>query len=154
MAILTRWCAWLLLASGCGFSPGLDGIYTCGADHACPPGLLCANDDVCRAIDLGRGSEDGAGPGEDASHATTDLAVCKPRSCGPSDCGAEPSGCGGSITCAVSCDGKGKQACGGGGPNRCGPKYCQPTTCAALGKTCGVYSDGCANVIDCGPCQS
>jgi hypothetical protein len=40
------------------------------------------------------------------------------------------------------------QTCGGGGvPNVCG---CTPTTCTAQGKNCGMISDGCGNMLNCG----
>lgn len=32
------------------------------------------------------------------------------------------------------------------------PDGCVPTTCAAIGVTCGVIDDGCRGNIDCGPC--
>ena len=42
------------------------------------------------------------------------------------------------------------QTCGGGGvANVCG---CTPTTCAALGQSCGPASDGCGGTLDCGAC--
>lgn len=31
---------------------------------------------------------------------------------------------------------------------------CVPKTCSTLGKTCGVVSDGCGQIIDCGPCST
>jgi hypothetical protein len=31
---------------------------------------------------------------------------------------------------------------------------CTPTTCQALGATCGVVSDGCNGALDCGSCPS
>jgi hypothetical protein len=31
---------------------------------------------------------------------------------------------------------------------------CQPTTCAAAGRTCGTYSDGCGTTLNCGTCDA
>lgn len=31
---------------------------------------------------------------------------------------------------------------------------CQPTTCSALGKSCGTWDDGCGNSLNCGTCAS
>ena len=60
------------------------------------------------------------------------------------NCGND--GCGG--TCG-SCTAP--QTCGGGGTaNVCG---CTPTTCVALGATCGNPSNGCGGTLSCGTCS-
>ena len=41
----------------------------------------------------------------------------------------------------------GDEGSGGGGT-------CIPTTCTALGKTCGPWSDGCSATLNCGTCNS
>jgi hypothetical protein len=48
------------------------------------------------------------------------------------------------------------QTCGGGGQsNVCGsPPGCQPTTCAAAGRNCGLWPDGCGAMLNCGGCGS
>jgi hypothetical protein len=75
--------------------------------------------------------------------------------CGNRNCGTMPDGCGGVQTCGGACPSG--QSCGGGGggtkmPNVCasGPA-CTPIACMA-GKDCGLISDGCAAVLDCGAC--
>jgi len=61
-----------------------------------------------------------------------------------------PDGCGGTVTCRGSCNGN--RVCGAAGANVCAKGSCTPTTCAQQGKTCGLISDGCSRVLDCGTC--
>src|SRR5919106_3580236 len=45
------------------------------------------------------------------------------------------------------------ETCGAGGtPNVCGVGVCTPTTCEAKLKNCGMTSDGCSGVLECGTC--
>ena len=45
----------------------------------------------------------------------------------------------------------GTDSCGGGGtPNACGRPGCTPMTCAQQGFDCGMATDGCGNMINCG----
>ena len=70
-------------------------------------------------------------------------------------CGTVPDGCGGSYNCSganggVTCTGN--EYCGANNqPNTCGapPVSCVPKTCAQLGHTCGLASDGCGQVLNC-----
>jgi len=70
-------------------------------------------------------------------------------------CGSVANGCGGSYTCSsatggVSCIGD--EYCGANNqPNKCGapPVSCVPKTCAQLGHSCGLASDGCGHVLNC-----
>lgn len=39
-----------------------------------------------------------------------------------------------------------------GGTTCCSP--CEPTTCSALGKSCGAWPDGCGGALSCGTCAS
>ncbi|MET0287672.1 MAG: hypothetical protein ABW352_24505, partial [Polyangiales bacterium] len=72
-------------------------------------------------------------------------------------CGTVPDGCGGSYTCnssngGVSC--AGSEYCGANSmPNKCGapPVSCVAKTCAQLGHSCGLASDGCGKVLNCWP---
>src|SRR5206468_3567640 len=43
-------------------------------------------------------------------------------------------------------------ACPGGQLCLTSHQCCQPTTCAALGRTCGTSSDNCGNTLFCGSC--
>lgn len=52
-------------------------------------------------------------------------------------CGPAPDGCGGVITSCGTCPSG--QVCGTGG--KCATSSCTPTTCSALGKNCGQWSD-------------
>jgi hypothetical protein len=75
--------------------------------------------------------------------------------CGSHDCGTMPDGCGGVVSCGASCPTG--QTCGGGSgggktPNVCGTGSCSPKTCT--NKECGLISDNCSAVIDCGACSS
>jgi hypothetical protein len=77
-------------------------------------------------------------------------------SCGARNCGTMPDGCGGVESCGASCPSG--QTCGGGNggakmPNVCSAgQACVPMTCQ-VGKQCGLVSDGCSAVLDCGACQ-
>jgi hypothetical protein len=70
-------------------------------------------------------------------------------------CGSLPDGCGGSHQCSDDSNGvtcTGQEYCGANGQaNRCGipPVSCVERTCAELGHTCGLASDGCGHVINC-----
>lgn len=46
------------------------------------------------------------------------------------------------------------QTCGGGGYNKCGSGPCVPLTCEQANATCGMISDGCGHVVECGSCPS
>lgn len=73
---------------------------------------------------------------------------CK-DSCEPGECGPISDNCGSFIECG-GCTAP--EVCGGSGiPSRCGSAnpVCIPKTCAALGKTCGLQSDGCGGIVDC-----
>jgi hypothetical protein len=88
--------------------------------------------------------------------------VCKPTTCAALgyNCGVAADGCGGTLNCGTCTD---PQYCGGGGYDVCGGNNglspdggvaCKPTTCAALGYTCGPAGDGCGGQLNCGTCQS
>jgi hypothetical protein len=169
----------VLALTGCAFDPALDGKYSCGEMGACPSGLRCADDGICRSTstndaalvsrdasmehhDLASEPDDMHGPQphdmrepqpRDMSHTPPHDMGCVPKKCAPMDCGDELDGCGGAIACG-GC--MGNQTCGVPGPNHCGPgmKSCSPTSCAQLGAMCGLVSDGCAAVLSCGSCSN
>ena len=66
---------WILavVATGCSFAPSLAGRYACGVADACPPGLVCAADRICRERvgDAGAASSDFASTGVDLGPAAT-----------------------------------------------------------------------------------
>ena len=43
---------------------------------------------------------------------------------------------------------------GGGGGSSSGGSSCTPKTCEQLGKTCGVWDNGCGSTVDCGVCTT
>jgi hypothetical protein len=97
--------------------------------------------------DLSGGAPDGG----------ADLAACTKVACGARNCGMIVDDCGGVESCGGSCPSN--QTCGGGGngsrkPNVCanGPA-CMPRQCQQ-GQDCGLISDGCSAVLDCGACGS
>jgi hypothetical protein len=90
---------------------------------------------------------------------------CTPKTCAGLGytCGVNGDGCGGTINCGAGCPsptfcgGGGFSQCGGGAASPDGGPRCIPTTCAALGYTCGFAGDGCGGVLDCraaGGCPS
>jgi hypothetical protein len=87
---------------------------------------------------------------------------CAPATCQALGytCGIAADGCGGVLSCGTCTN---PQYCGGGGFDQCGGNNglapdggvaCAPTTCAALGYTCGIAADGCGGVLDCGSCSA
>lgn len=89
-----------------------------------------------------------------------DAGACAPVICGVGgkDCGVLPDGCGGVANCSTNPAGKPDctpgETCGGAGPNVCGSSSCTPVTCPLTGKNCGVLSDGCSAVLQCGVCPA
>jgi hypothetical protein len=90
---------------------------------------------------------------------TTDGPGSSDAACGPASCASLGANCGEILTCDVDTTSINcgtcppPLTCGGGGvPNVCGNGTCNPTTCAALGWTCGVTSDQCGGVLHCGSC--
>jgi hypothetical protein len=92
--------------------------------------------------------------------------VCgKIPTCTPTDprvacqgkCGTVPNGCSGVHNCESFAEGVtciGNEYCGANNrPNTCGtpPSSCVPKTCAQLGHSCGLASDGCGRVLNCWP---
>ncbi|HEX8951519.1 MAG TPA: hypothetical protein VF945_06720 [Polyangia bacterium] len=157
--------AWLLTLAlaGC-FTPNLgDGNVACGADGLCPPKYFChAADQRCyKTPDPGGGvdmaSGDLAGVIVDLAGADltgADFSMCTKALCGARNCGTIPDECGGVETCGGGCPGS--KTCGGGNPgspNICGSgPACTPKTCQA-GVDCGLISDGCSAVLNCGLCS-
>ncbi len=117
-----------LVSTGCG-----NAVY-CGA---CPAGETCGgggNPNVC---------------GGDCG--------CCPQNCEQQgfNCDVQGDGCGGILDCGTC---TAPETCGGGGTlGVCGTldgglDACAPTDCAQQGLNCGLVSDGCGNVLDCGDC--
>jgi hypothetical protein len=118
----------------CGVQPdGCNSTINCGG---------CAADESC-----GRGGPSLCGPNP----------VCQPTPAATAcagKCGTVANGCGGTIACnssngGVSCTGS--EYCGATQPNRCGtpPVTCTPRSCAQLGHSCGLASDGCGHQLNC-----
>ncbi|MET0343347.1 MAG: hypothetical protein ABW252_20220 [Polyangiales bacterium] len=120
----------------CGQQPdGCGGLIDCGG---------CAGNQVC-------GLDEASRCGTIPSCMPTPVATaCAGK------CGTVPDGCGGSYACSgsnggVSCTGT--EYCGATRANECGSPVvtCQPRTCAQLGHSCGLASDGCGRVLNCWP---
>jgi hypothetical protein len=71
------------------------------------------------------------------------------------NCGKNSDSCGGTLDCGMCPTG---QTCGYGGFSKCGNNtivgadggvVCTPTTCQALGYTCGYTGDGCGTLLNC-----
>jgi hypothetical protein len=105
----------------------------------------------------GTGTQGGAGnggstPGQvtvtQAGYGSIGTTGCK-TSCDIGECGPIVDNCGSVVECG---DCTAPETCGGSGtPSHCGlpTAGCTPTTCAALGITCGYESDGCGGSLDC-----
>jgi len=151
-----------IAVAGC-FTPDLgDGSVACGANGLCPPKYFChAADQRCHktpdstADDMAMSGADGfVGPDLMSTDlAGADLSMsCTKALCGARNCGDILDGCGGSETCGGGCPAN--KTCGGGNPgtaNICGSgPVCMPKTCQT--GQCGLMSDGCSKVINCGMC--
>ncbi len=88
-----------------------------------------------------------------------DIPSCQPiavtTACA-SKCGTVADGCGGTYSCGSGNGGvvcSGGEYCGANQANKCGSPVvtCTPKTCAQLGHSCGLASDGCGHVINCWP---
>jgi hypothetical protein len=155
--------AWLLtmVVAGC-FTPNLgDGSVACGANGLCPPKYFChASDQRCYktpdssgVIDMAMPEDGAVGPDLMSTDlAGADLSSCTKALCGARNCGRIPDECGGTETCGGGCPGT--KTCGGGNPgspNICGSgQPCTAKTCQT--GQCGLISDGCADVLNCGMC--
>ena len=121
--------------ASCGEQPdGCDGVIDCGG---CFQGQQCGLNEpsICGVIP-----------------------VCQPtpvETACAGKCGSVSNDCGGVYLCTsnnggVACTGE--EYCGANSmPNHCGipPASCMPRTCAELGHTCGLASDGCGHVLNC-----
>jgi hypothetical protein len=158
------------LAAACRFAPQIgDGTVRCGVADACPPGFACASDGTCRrgAAVNDLSTVDAVAPSEDLAAADlsgadlsgVDLAsppdlACIKAVCPGNGCGRMLDGCGGVLDCGSKTCSGGK-VCGAKQRNQCGPGNCTPiANCGAVGKNCGLISNDCDDVIDCGTCAS
>lgn len=128
--------------------PGAGGLNSCGRVGDGCGGLIdcgtCLTDQLC---------------GIDVPNLCGNIPQCTPIAVATAcagKCGIVPNGCGGTYTCTaanggVSCTGS--EYCGATLPNTCGvpPTTCTPRTCASLGHSCGLASDGCGHVLNCWP---
>lgn len=131
--------------------------------------LVCAcagkpavNNEVGETNHVGGGSNGSTGtttgpnsPFSQAGTGSTGIGIGNPngckQTCEAGECGPVSNGCGALIECG-SCTLP--ETCGGAGiPSHCGVPTgtgtCTPTTCEALGATCGLQSDGCGGILDC-----
>ena len=136
--------------------------YTCGfAADGCGNTLMCGSGSCPSPQFCGGGGFNKCGG--NTGLAPDGAVPCTPLTCtnyAAGTCGAQPDGCGGVTANCGTC--VAPQTCGGGGtPSRCGGNtglgpdgsvLCTPTTCLALGYTCGSAGDGCGGLLSCGTC--
>jgi hypothetical protein len=99
----------------------------------------------------------GNGGAGGVSTTTSSSSTCVALTCADvnADCGTLSDNCGGTLQCGTCPAGV---ICGGGGiPNQCigpcqGGAGCCPRTCLEQNADCGMVSDGCGNILDCGAC--
>ena len=140
----------MALGYSCGQNgDGCGGILDCGT---------CMAPETCGG---GGFSKCGLPPGVAADGGP--VTSCTPTTCASLgyDCGPAPDSCGGLLQCGTC---MAPETCGGGGFSKCGlptgvgadgaVSSCTPTTCAALGFTCGPASDGCGGLLQCGTCTA
>jgi hypothetical protein len=157
------------LTCGSGMNQGCNTGETCGANSRpnvcgvglCQPLTMCPAGKNCGSISDGCGGTFVCGkctpPQTCGAGGNDHVCGCVKTNCSAQgyDCGIAPDGCGGTIDCGGSCGLLGLGACGAGGShNKCSTLggSCTTKKCRA-GIDCGIISDGCANVLDCGGCN-
>ncbi len=148
------------LGFNCGKAVSCGMLINCNANGSdagpdCPAGEVCGamKPNVCGSGTSSSGGDGGNGDGGN---------TCTPKTC--MQLGYD---CGEAVTCGmvINCNANGSttpdcpagQVCGGNGmANQCvggvlpdGGTSCTPKTCAGLGYTCGLASDGCNGTINC-----
>lgn len=121
-----------------GANPCPGGQVCCGG--SCFSGICCAGEECAPTGNTCNGSHEcRCGSGATCGFPT-------PSCCGtPGGCtytGTDRNNCG---TCGTVCPGS--KPCYKG-------TCCTPTTCSALGKTCGTWPDGCGGWLECGGCPA
>jgi hypothetical protein len=172
----------LVLASGCGAATGLvdagadaadatsvDAMADVTMDASAAGGDADAGADATLDATLDARTDVAPDASVDASPVLVCGLPCTPKTCANfPDPGCAPArhndGCGGQFRCdatgvcggATSCCSPVGGACYApvreSGPEPCGT-FCMPKGCADLGPdTCGLMSDGCGGLLDCGAC--
>jgi hypothetical protein len=119
----------------------------CGqAGDGCGGPLNCGTCEAGSACGLGGPSKCGSG-----GVGGPDGGACVPTktTCAAGDCGPIADGCGGLISCPVTCSVAGETCGGGGTPSLCGAPPCVKKTCGT--QNCGFVSDGCGGLVNCWP---
>jgi hypothetical protein len=145
----------------CGSCPGGQTCFPNGcATGTCTPTTCAAQGKSCGPISDGCGSllQCGSCPSNKLCVAGACTTGCTPTTCAAQGkgCGPISDGCGGILQCGSCPSGQtcsAANACVAGGTGG-GGGTCTPTTCQALGKSCGSVSDGCGNTLQCGSCPS
>ena len=116
------------------------GMATDGCNNAISCGATCPTGETCGAT---MGNVCGTG------------GTCTPKTCAGEgfSCGMQSDGCSSLLNCGTCPSG---ETCGGGANPQngvCGATVtCIPKTCTSQGFNCGMATDGCGTVIDCGTC--
>jgi hypothetical protein len=144
--VATTSCTPLTAGRAC---PGGAGHKSCGQQSDLCGGTVdcggCATDEEC-----GLG-----GPSLCGSKTPVCVPIAATTACA-GKCGSVANGCGGTYSCDSSNGGvtcTGSEFCGAKTANTCGapPVTCTPHTCAELGHSCGLASDGCGHILNCWP---
>jgi len=137
-------------AAGDGCGNPLDCNVATDSGSPCPAGEFCGGGGFNKC---GNPTSSDGGPPP----------TCMPKTCQSLgyECGPAGDGCNNALNCGTCPTG---QVCGLGGPFKCGsptptspdggPIICTPTTCQALGYTCGAAGDGCGGLLNCGTCTA
>ncbi len=143
-----------------GASDGSVVADTGGDAAGCVPKTCASQRFACGKADDGCGKALDCGACHVANFdCQTDHACrCTPKTCFGLGftCGDTVDGCGKPLNCGTCTNGF---TCGGaaldggaGMDHRCGPGTCTKKTCAQIGAQCGMPSDGCGGILDCGRC--
>ncbi len=136
--------------------------YTCGENGDGCGGMIQCGSCMLPAYCGGGGYSQCGGNVADAPDGAP---LCAPATCESLKytCGPAGDGCGNLIQCGTSAGCSFPEFCGGAGFDQCGGStatgvdggaLCTPTTCKALGYTCGAAADGCGNLLECGTCAA
>jgi len=136
--MLRSWFMAALFLAACGGVVEKSSVAPAGRDAGVESGGTAGESGACAAA-CGQAC---CGAGETCFQGECCSPHCEGKSCGADQCGGSCGNCGSCNGTAIPCQFDGK----------CPLDICCPATCDKVGAQCGIASDQCAGVLDCGGC--